>query len=182
MRKQDVLSFGWNAAQIAMYFYAAGAAGYYFITDNVASILWTLGTIENKYDITSKSRTILLNKNSNLAKIEGFVIRLYTKCLERQPDVSGLDSWVTALYYNGSLGSTVAYGFFFSTEYENLGKSNTEYVTDLYEVLLDRNPDSSGLSNWVSYLNAGYTREYIFNKFTISEEFQMLCSNYGITP
>jgi hypothetical protein len=52
----------------------------------------------------------------------------------------------------------------------------------LYEVLLDRNPDSSGLSNWVSYLNAGYTREYIFNKFTISEEFQMLCSNYGITP
>jgi hypothetical protein len=182
MRKQDVLSLGWNAAQIAMYFYAAGAAGYYFITDNVASILWTLGTIENKYDITSKSRTILLNKNSNLAKIEGFVIRLYTKCLERQPDVSGLDSWVTALYYNGSRGSTVAYGFFFSTEYENLGKSNTEYVTDLYEVLLDRNPDSSGLSNWVSYLNAGYTREYIFNKFTISEEFQMLCSNYGITP
>jgi hypothetical protein len=132
--------------------------------------------------LPTKSRTISLNENSNLAKIEGFVIRLYTKCLERQPDVSGLDSWVTALYYNGSRGSTVAYGFFFSTEYENLGKSNTEYVTDLYEVLLDRNPDSSGLSNWVSYLNAGYTKEYIFNKFTISEEFQMLCSNYGITP
>jgi hypothetical protein len=53
MRKQDVLSRGWNAAQIAMYFYAAGAAGYYFIKDNAASIIWTLGTIENKYDITN---------------------------------------------------------------------------------------------------------------------------------
>ena len=179
---QDVIALGYDAAQIACYLYAYNAAGLLFISDNVASILWTLSNIESKYENTYNSTTITLNSNLQLAKIEGFVIRLYTKCLGRQPDVSGLDSWVDALYYDGASGSTVAHGFFFSTEYQNLGKTNTEFVTDLYKVLLNRDPDSSGLSNWVAYLNTGYTRQYIFNKFIQSQEFIALCNSYGITP
>ena len=179
---QDLLSIGCNSTIIAMHLYAYGIGGTIFIVDNVADLLWTLSNIDTKYETTTKQSTISMNANTSLAKIEGFVIRLYEDCLGRQPDISGLDNWVSALYYNGASGGTVAYGFFFSTEYQNLGKSNTDYVCDLYIVLLDRNPDQSGLSSWVSALNTGYTREDVFYGFANSPEFSSLCSSYGIQP
>lgn len=62
----------------------------------------------------------------------------------------------------------------------NKNLSDRDYITLLYKVLMDRNPDASGLSAWCQVLDNGYSRENVFNQFADSNEFQTICSRYGI--
>ena len=111
--------------------------------------------------------------------ITDFAARLYRICLEREPDETGLSDWSTQLA-NGAEGSQVAYGFIFSEEYKSKHTSNEEYVTMLYRTMMDREPDEAGFADWVDKLNYSNTREYVFNGFLFSPEFQQRCAASGI--
>lgn len=110
-----------------------------------------------------------------------FVTRCYELVLGRTPDSTGLNNWTNSLVNNQNTGAHVAYGFFFSQEYINSNTSNEEFVTTLYNVFLDRQPDPTGLANWIGQLEAGATRERIFAGVANSREFFALCNSYGIT-
>ena len=112
--------------------------------------------------------------------IRNFVTRLYTKCLERPADSDGVDDWSNRLA-NGDTGSSVAYGFISSEEYQNKKASNEDYVKMLYRTMLDREADEDGLAYWLWMLNGGISREQVFNGFLQSTEFSGLCNNAGIT-
>ena len=68
-----------------------------------------------------------------------------------------------------------------SQEYIDKATTNTEFVTMLYDVFLDRNPDSGGLAFWVSQLETAATRPGVLNGFIHSPEFSSICDSYGIT-
>jgi hypothetical protein len=53
-----------------------------------------------------------------------------------------------------------------------LKESNTEFITSLYRILLDREPDKAGLDFWVLKLDKGETKNQIFDKFIQSGEFK----------
>lgn len=112
--------------------------------------------------------------------VRGFVSRLYRTCLGRRPDTNGYEYWSTQLQNRSISGANCAYGFFFSPEFTSAGYSNTEYVTRLYQVFLDRTPDSQGLNNWVAALNSGMSRQDVFYGFAHSAEFTRICADYGI--
>ena len=109
-----------------------------------------------------------------------FVYRLYANCLGRTPDITGLENWCKNLK-NGTTGTQIAKGFIFSDEYKGKNVSNEEFVTMLYNTILGRTPDSSGLSSWTNQLNIGKSREYVTNGFLFSSEFKGQCSTAGIT-
>jgi len=111
--------------------------------------------------------------------IESFVIRLYQNVLGRNHDASGLKNWAAVLR-KGVAGADVAYGFFFSPEFQKQKTSDATFVDILYRTLLNRNPDASGRANWLALLQTGFPREDIFSGFVNSTEFTKLCSNYGI--
>ena len=46
---------------------------------------------------------------------------------------------------------------------------------------MGREYDQGGLDDWVGRLGTGTTREEVFNGFSQSEEFNNLCTQYGIT-
>jgi hypothetical protein len=112
----------------------------------------------------------------------GQVYRLYEATLKRAPDPEGLAYWVNALDTGTSL-QTVANGFITSQEFQQVysfylggaglaGLSNESFVTILYENVLNRAPDASGLANWVNALNSGAdTRAQVVIDFTESQEF-----------
>ena len=50
----------------------------------------------------------------------------------------------------------------------------------LYITLLDREPTDDEVAGWSSVLEAGYSREYIYQQFTLSDEFKVLCDRYGL--
>ncbi len=86
------------------------------------------------------------------------IMRLYQAALGRAPDPIGLANWVTALN-NGTSLVSIAAGFIGSPEFRSrfpaAGTDNTAFVTQLYQNVLHRAPDPTGLSNWTAALNSG---------------------------
>ena len=109
-----------------------------------------------------------------------FCTRLYTTCLNRNADQNGLMAWARQLANQRDTGAGAARGFFFSSEFTNQNVSNGEYVTRLYRTFMGREPDEAGYNAWVAQLDAGVSREEVFDGFAASQEFTRICANYGI--
>ncbi len=124
--------------------------------------------------------SILVSSSSSKTKVVSFVKRLYNKCLSREPDTTGLNNWVNRLVKKEISGGEAAYGFFNSQEFTSKNLTNKEIVTLLYNTILDRNPDSTGLNNWVNYLDKGVSLNFVLKGFVASTEYKNLCKKYGI--
>jgi hypothetical protein len=89
--------------------------------------------------------------------LKDFVAGEYKTFLGRAPDSGGLQSWVSQLQ-NGMTPETVEAGIISSAEYlRNNGNDNTQWLTSLYNSLLGRAPDTTGLNEWLNALAAGMT-------------------------
>ena len=132
-----------------------------------------------KYGIERGSVKLTEPRDQN-AGITKFVYRCYNVFLGRQPDANGLNMWCEMLLTKQMNAKEVARGFVMSQEFQNKGLSNTNYVKTMYLGLFDRNADSGGLQTWVSKLNEGYTREYVFFGFADSNEFRTLARSFGL--
>jgi Domain of unknown function (DUF4214) len=115
---------------------------------------------------TGHTRVALLNGSD-----DAFIRSLYYAILDRQPDEGGVKTWKRWLD-RGKSREWVITQFFRSPEYLNRHKSNTEYVRDLYQGVLGRQPDPGGLSHWVNRLNSGNTRQFVLNGFLNSKEYR----------
>ncbi|MBP5181176.1 MAG: DUF4214 domain-containing protein [Clostridiales bacterium] len=114
--------------------------------------------------------------------ITTFVTRLYEVCLDRAPDQSGLNNWVTNLSSGQVSGYDASSAFVFSNEFQGRNLDNTAFVTCLYRAILGREPDNSGLNSWVNSLNGGSTRRAVFDGIITTNEWVSLCQSYGIAP
>ena len=109
---------------------------------------------------------------TNLANAQA-VFRLYQATLDRAPDSGGLLNWVTALETR-SLTEIVS-GFTDSVEFRSRYTVNADedFVTLLYNNVLNRAPDSAGLASWVDQLKTGsLTRSEVVLGFSESREFR----------
>ena len=111
-------------------------------------------------------RVALLNGSD-----DAFVRSLYYAILDRQPDEGGVKTWKHWLS-KGHSREWVINQFFRSQEYLSRNKNNTEYVRDLYQGVLGRQPDSGGLAHWVNRLNRGSSRQSVLNGFLNSREYR----------
>ena len=118
----------------------------------------------------------------DISGIENFVTRLYTKVLGRNPDPDGKSNWVNQLVSGNLSGSDAAFGFFFSPELTKRNLSNKDFISLLYNVFFDREPDDGGMQTWLSALETGASRKYVFSGFANSQEWKNLCGSYGIEP
>lgn len=109
-----------------------------------------------------------------------FVERLYTKMLNRASDPSGKENWYNRLK-SGSTAAEVASRFVLSDELRAKNISNKEFVTRMYRTFMDREPDADGLNHWIEILDNGCSYAYVLNRFAQSNEFNGICSSYGIT-
>ena len=141
------------------------------------TLIHDFGTVETLTVPTSAQ--IILTASTG---VDAFVTRFYRQCLNREPERTGLVDWVNALL-NGTLyGADVANGFIFSQEFINRNTSNEDFVTILYRAFFGREPDTPGFNGWVNYLYNGATRQDVLNGFIYSQEFENLCTSYGISP
>lgn len=125
---------------------------------------------------SGSSSSATANKGNAVAKIQanndGFIRSLYFSILDRNPDAGGVNHWKRQLSY-GKSRQWVITQFFKSREYLNRRKSHREYVRDLYQGILGRQPDSGGLSHWVNRLKRGSSRQAVLNGFLNSKEYRM---------
>ena len=115
--------------------------------------------------------------------IESFVRSLYTDCLGRDADPSGLNDWCTKLSNGSVTGKECAFGFFFSNEFQAKANqwSDDTLINAYYKVFLNRSADPAGKSYWASQI-AGTTNDIsvLFTGFADSDEFANKCSSCGI--
>ena len=129
---------------------------------------------------------------SNLAAVYGitpypldpvvaFASHFYKAGLNRNPDPTGLDSWVDALKNGWASGADIAVNFVLSPEFMNRGLTDEDFLTVLYQTLLNREPDSTGLSRWLDALKLGMSRSDVLEGFAASEEFANRCRTFGVS-
>lgn len=114
--------------------------------------------------------------------ITHFVDNLYLVALERPYDVEGRDNWTNQLLVNGKSGSDIVYGFLNSSEFIGRNLSDEEYITLLYRIFFDREPDAEGMANWKKALAGGATRNDILRGFADSPEWLAYCARYQVNP
>lgn len=100
------------------------------------------------------------------------VFRLYRATLDREPDPTGLANWAGRLA-DGQTYLDITTGFIASREFSNTygNLNNSEFVTQLYRNVLNREPDASGLASWVGRLDSGDSKESVVRGFAQSREF-----------
>lgn len=105
-------------------------------------------------------------------EIAGSAYRIYKAAFDRAPDTGGLGYWINAMDGSASL-TTVAAGFINSPEFQKLygaNLSDRDFVTKLYNNVLDRNPDQEGYDYWLGALAKGASREGVLVNFSESNE------------
>jgi hypothetical protein len=112
-------------------------------------------------------------------KIECLIRQYYLQILDREPDTAGLNFWRNEINHILTLGIYVGEGFqalgrfhFTSPEYVGLNKTDSAFVTDLYETFLQRSPDQAGHDFWVGQLSC-LTRGMLITQFAYSDEFKV---------
>lgn len=105
---------------------------------------------------------------------------LYRGLLARLPDSAGLVYWLAQLRIAQCTGAqavqsvvdSISSQFATSPEYAGRNRSNTDYVSDLYNAFLRRGGDLEGVLYWIGQLDrATRTREQVRKEFLVSPEF-----------
>ncbi len=114
--------------------------------------------------------------------IEAFVTRSYRLILEREPDVEGFEYWTESLKSGERVAVDIVSLFVNLEEYSGKHVSGEEFVTTMYRVMMNREPDQEGLTYWVDVFNSPCSYNGIINGFLNSpqQEFQGICAEYGI--
>jgi Ca2+-binding RTX toxin-like protein len=108
------------------------------------------------------------------AKWSDEVYRLYGAVFDRAPDPVGFAGWTAALA-GGRAYASVVEGFTLSREFQMRygATDDQQFVTLLYNNVLDRAPDPTGLAQWTGALSAGrLTRAEVVRGFAESAEFR----------
>ena len=119
------------------------------------------------------------NRDQN-QDLTALVMRYYTYALGRKPLARDLNDWTGRLMSKSISGTDLTLGFFTCDEYANRGRSNSEFVSDVYLAMLGRSVDAPGLNNWISLLNSGTSRRAICTMLADSQEFIDQCNRLGI--
>ena len=100
--------------------------------------------------------------------------QLYDVFLQRTPDALGLIHWADRLA-NGLSYASAMQAFMNSQEFLNNHPtlSNAEYMTLLYQGLLDRDPEAAGLNAWVTAIQRGASRSDAYFRFVETLEYHI---------
>ncbi len=174
----------------------------YFTADNISYVILNENTglaerLVKPLD-TSVGAPLTVNQNGKTYQVIGgtaevggeedsseqvmaFVERMYTVALGRDAEASGANYWAKQLLAGENDGAGIARGFFLSPEFMNSGHSNNEYVKRLYRTFFDREPAEEEVNYWMGKLANGESREFVLSGFVNSNEFDVLCGNFGIS-
>ena len=97
-----------------------------------------------------------------------YITSLYREYLEREPDESGMNTWLNTLASGGSRDD-VKSGITHSEEYRRICQA---YVSGLYETLLNRTPKSEEINDWVARMQDGSSKEDVRAGFINSTEYR----------
>lgn len=111
--------------------------------------------------------------------ITQFVKRTFSTILDRPADVGALNTF-TSIFLNGQNAATYFSILFGSQEFQNRNLSNEQTTRIIYQSMLNRDADPSGLSTFTELLNRYASTLYVVKSISSSGEFQNVCNGVGV--
>jgi hypothetical protein len=107
------------------------------------------------------------------------VVTAYIGAFNRDPDYAGFTYWMNQIKQGLANQSTMLATFITSPEFLAIygSTTNTQFVTLVYQNVLGRAPDTTGLNYWLGQLNGGVSRASMLQAFLNGAEFQTLDNN-----
>ncbi len=114
------------------------------------------------------------------------ILRLYAAFFNRSPDVAGARYWLSDIHDGqGASLDLIAAQFALSREFKDTygSVSNEQYLSILYQNVLQRQPDPSGFQYWLGLLeNRELTRGGVVRWVAAGQEFEARVSYPDLTP
>ena len=116
-----------------------------------------------------------------------FMADLYQYILGRGPDVGGYSYWIGQVNLQTIGCAGIAATFLMTPSFITLqaSLSNQDFLTALYNGLLERAPDANGNSYWLGQLAGGVDRALVAQSFLLSTggtgTFSQVCLNSGFS-
>jgi hypothetical protein len=143
---------------------------------DAASLIAWVQQLEN-----GASRAQVVDAVWNSAEHRGLEVdRLYQTFLQRSPDAAGRAAWVDALL-TGTSEMDLARALIASAEFQAAHPDNASYVAALYGTILRRSPSGAEISNWVSALQNGVSRDAVAVAILDSTESYQIMVNCDYT-
>jgi hypothetical protein len=116
-----------------------------------------------------------------LTPMQDFMTNLYVRILGRGPDSAGMQAWIAQLQQMHQ-ALPIIQAFLASPEFQSRQMTNTEFVTLMYRVFMDRIPDPQGMAGSMAMMNQGMQmgmgitalRNQMMTQFAASPEFQAI--------
>tara|TARA_Y100001968_G_scaffold185236_1_gene169637 strand:- start:400 stop:2529 length:2130 start_codon:yes stop_codon:yes gene_type:complete len=159
----DLISYKKNSSNFK--FYNLGKNRYAIKTDSgfdEISEVSTLDFPDKDLDLVSDIKGTF-DQITGLNTDSGEMFRLYNAAFARFPDSGGLKYWIDKYSSGENDSRAVAQSFLASNEFaDRYGQNVTDekYVTTLYQNVLGRAPDTSGLNYWLGQLSSGAETRY----------------------
>ena len=136
------------------------------------------GKLFTDYDYVRMAGTWSTDNEKLLIAFEN---RCYELFLGRKADAGGLNYYMDLLKAGKLTGAQMVMNFINSPEFQGKKYDNETVVEILYNTMMGRTADASGLAYWTKFLDDGMSQKYIVRGFAGSAEFKKICSTYGIT-
>jgi hypothetical protein len=144
----------------------------------------TRNMVLNNFVFSSEFRAYMIGKfgDSGVRPEYNLVNDQYRGILSRLPEDGGYIFWLGHMQTAQCTGDAavrdltneIGLLFITSPEYMDKGRSNGEFLEDMYDAILRRAPDLSGHLFWLGLLNSGaLSREEVLQEFVNSVEFQV---------
>lgn len=164
-------------------------------------LAYTLGTpkkvedvITYEYEDVANDRICLLNVNVSVKIVnqkqvpvkdysfEGFIDRLYSIALDREPEQEGKDFWVKKVKEEGATGGDCARFFLIDApEFQRRTLELPDMIEVLYLTFFDRPSDEEGMNFWLKAVwEDGMSISDVVNCFIDSREWCDVCAMYGV--
>lgn len=151
---------------------------------SVPSVAAQLGGTPGHLAVQIDGQTLNAGSASQVAFLDGtmdydatsaaaLIVRLYNAALGRGPDAAGLAGWVAPLEDGQTTLQAEASAFVQSAEFQQIygALTDSQFVTALYQNVLHRAPDASGLAAWTQALSgAAATGGQVVVGFSESQE------------
>jgi len=110
-----------------------------------------------------------------------FILNTYKNCLGRTPGGNELNQWAKQLNSGTLPIDSFLYAVIFSPEGSSKYSTNEQFIKTLYQTVLQRGADSTGLSAYSNQLATGKSKSEIFYELIASGEFANVCKKYNIS-
>ena len=133
---------------------------------------------------TTPPNSLISGGAVNPTDASAYVERLYLCLLDRYATAEEVDHWTRYLTTRSMSAAGVAAAIASSSEARSIGRTREVFVSRVYEALLNRAPDVSGMGTYVNALANGYSRSWVFAKICQSSEFQNMAEyrNMNVVP